>query len=78
MIKAYVAAGLGIGIVSNLSLGEGPDERFVAADISHLFPTTHTVLSLRRDIFLREHLVEFIGRVNPTCNRSAIRAALER
>jgi LysR family cys regulon transcriptional activator len=76
VIKAYVASGLGIGIVPAVSLaGERPTLH--ATDVTSLLPEARMLISLRRDMYLRRHVVEFVQMVSPAWDRAAIRRAME-
>ena len=77
VIKVYVAAGLGIGIVPDLALDDPVGERFERLDVTHLFPVARTTASIRRDTFLRNHVAQFIRSVAPAWNRRAILSAMK-
>ena len=75
VIKAYVEEGLGIAIVPTLAAAGRMDKLHVA-DVTHLFPQSVTVISLRRDIYLRRHLTDFIQMLVPQLTREAIYRAM--
>lgn len=75
VIKVYVAAGLGVGIVPTVAL-DGAMPSLVARDVTHLLPETQTVLSLRRDTYLRRHVATLIRTIAPQWDRAAITAAM--
>lgn len=76
VIKRYVAEGLGIGIVSTLALKPADKEKVRAIDVSHLFPPRQNVLILRRDIYLRRYIFDFIQGVASQWKPEAIRTAI--
>lgn len=76
VIKGYVAAGLGIGIVPSIAVAKPAGEMLTARDVTGLFPATRTVISLRRDTYLRSHAMLFISRVAPEWDRTAIARAI--
>ena len=75
VIKAYVEEGLGISIVPTLAVGSVPTKLQVL-DATHLFPKSVTIISLRRDIYLRRYLTDFIQMLVPTLTREAIYRAM--
>jgi LysR family cys regulon transcriptional activator len=75
VIKAYVEEGLGIAIVPTLAVGSLPPKLQVF-DATHLFPKSVTIISLRRDIYLRRYLTDFIQMLVPRLTREAIYRAM--
>jgi LysR family cys regulon transcriptional activator len=78
VIKAYVAAGLGIAVVQQAVFDPKRDRKLRAIDVSHLFETGKTVLMLRRRNGLSELVSDFIGIVAPSLDPAAVRRALAR
>jgi LysR family cys regulon transcriptional activator len=76
VIRTYVAKGLGIGIISTLALQSIPKNTVHAIDASHLFPSRKAVLILRRDIYLRRALLDFIELLSPQWTPDAVREAV--
>ncbi|MFC4761569.1 LysR substrate-binding domain-containing protein [Dyella koreensis] len=72
LIKTYVRAGLGIGILAEMALlpSDNADLRALPAD--HLFPPCTTWIVLRRESVLREYALEFIGLFAPHLERRAV------
>ena len=60
VIKTYVALGLGVGIVANMSFEPRHDSHLVAKDLSSLFPQMTTKLAYRRGKFLTSGARRFI------------------
>jgi len=76
VIKTYVELGMGIGIVATMAFDAAKDVRFEMLDASHLFAASTTRLALRKGVFLRGFVYEFITLFAPQYSRSAIDAAL--
>jgi LysR family cys regulon transcriptional activator len=60
VIKTYVNLGLGLGLIAQMAYDPKRDQGLVSIDVSHLFPTSTTYLGIRRDIFLRGFMYDFI------------------
>jgi LysR family cys regulon transcriptional activator len=75
VIKVYVAAGLGVGIVPTAAL-DGDAPLLVARDVTKLLPRTQTVLSMRRNVFLPRHLVAFVQILLPQWSRTRLEKAM--
>jgi LysR family cys regulon transcriptional activator len=76
VIKTYVDLGMGVGIVAKMAYDPAKDGGFEMLDASHLFAASMTRLALRRGIFLRGFVYEFITRCAPQNTRPAVDAAL--
>lgn len=63
VIKTYVKLGLGIGLVATMAYDEKRDTGLAMLDVCHLFPANTTYLGLRRDMFLRKYMLDFIRRL---------------
>jgi LysR family cys regulon transcriptional activator len=72
VIKTYVRLGLGIGLVANMAYDRSHDDDLVSLDASHLFPPSTTYLGVKKQVFLREYLIDFIARLVPQLSRSAL------
>jgi LysR family cys regulon transcriptional activator len=75
VIKAYVAEGLGVGIVPEMILDSGADSGLHVIDVTSLFPRTSTNVIIRTDMHLRKYVTDFIQMVAPAWNRAAIQRA---
>ncbi|MBX3689538.1 LysR substrate-binding domain-containing protein [Dokdonella sp.] len=77
LIKTYVRAGLGVGILAEMALlpEDAGDLRALSAD--DLFPTCTTWIVLRRDRVLRDFALEFIARFAPQIDRRDVRRAFD-
>ncbi len=60
VIKTYVNLGLGLGLIAQMAYDPKRDQGLVSIDVSHLFPTSTTYLGIRRDVFLRGFMYDFI------------------
>ena len=76
VIKTYVELGMGVGIVATMAFDAAKDVGFEMLDASHLFAASTTRLALRKGVFLRGFVYEFITLFAPQYSRSAIDAAL--
>jgi len=77
VIKTYVELGLGVGIVAQMAHDPARDTQFEKLDAAHLFAASMTRLALRRGVYLRGFVYEFITLFAPQFDRSAIDAALQ-
>jgi LysR family cys regulon transcriptional activator len=76
VIKTYVELGMGVGIVATMAYDAARDANLDKLDAAHLFAPSTTRLALRRDVFLRGYVYDFIARFAPMLDRAAIDAAL--
>jgi LysR family transcriptional regulator, cys regulon transcriptional activator len=77
VIKTYVELGLGIGIVAQMAYDEARDRQFEKLEASHLFAPSTTRLALRRGVYLRGFVYEFIALFAPQFDRGTVEAALK-
>jgi LysR family transcriptional regulator, cys regulon transcriptional activator len=76
VIKTYVELGMGVGIVATMAYDAARDTGLERLDAAHLFAPSTTRLAVRRDVFLRGYVYDFIARFAPKLTREAIDAAL--
>lgn len=76
VIKTYVELGLGVGIVAQMAYDPARDRDFEKLDASHLFAPSTTRLALRRGVYARGFVYEFITLFAPQFDRAAVEAAL--
>jgi len=76
VIKTYVDLGMGVGIVAQMAYDAAKDSNFEMLDASHLFAASTTRLALRRGVFLRGFVYEFIALFAGQYTRSVVDAAL--
>jgi LysR family cys regulon transcriptional activator len=77
VIKTYVRLGLGVGIVAHMAYDPVADADLIAMDASHLFGASTTKIGLRRDMFIRGFIYDFIRIFAPHLTRELIDAAME-
>ena len=76
VIKTYVELGMGVGIVAQMAYDPVRDAALKRIDASHLFAPSTTRLALRRGVFLRGYVYDFIARFAPALDREVVAAAL--
>lgn len=69
VIKKYVRLGLGIGIIASMAQDDEIDRDLVFIDASHLFESSVTHIGLRREVFLRSYMYDFIESFAPHLSR---------
>ena len=75
VIKTYVALGMGVGIVADLTYDGSRDAQLRALDAGHLFGENHTQLAVRRGDELRSYVYSFIEAFAPPLVRAVIEQA---
>jgi LysR family cys regulon transcriptional activator len=73
VIKTYVEAGLGIGIVASMAFVEGRDSGLEMLDAESLFDSNTTVIALRRGQFLRGFAFRFMALCSPDISEEEVR-----
>jgi len=76
VIKTYVELGMGVGVIAQMAYDPVKDTGLERLDAAHLFSPSVTRLALRRDVFLRGYVYDFIARFAPALDRAAVDAAL--
>ncbi|GAB6067272.1 HTH-type transcriptional regulator CysB [Methylothermus subterraneus] len=77
VIKTYVRLGLGVGIVAKMAYDPKADQDLVALDASHLFGPSVTKIGLRRDMFVRRFIYDFIELFAPHLTPKRVQQALK-
>jgi LysR family cys regulon transcriptional activator len=72
VLKAYVAAGLGIAVIQELAYDPKRDRDIVALDPGPLFESPMSGITLRRGSFLREFTLDFLRLLAPELDVSAL------
>lgn len=78
IIKAYVAAGMGVAVLQKMAFDPAQDQGLRALPAGHLFPASTAMISLRRDHLLKPFAFDFIGMAAPRWTRKAIEARVAR
>ncbi|HEX7815451.1 LysR substrate-binding domain-containing protein [Dyella sp.] len=76
LIKTYVRAGLGVGVLAEMALLARDTEDLRALPADHLFSRCTTWIVLRRESVLREYVLEFVERFAPHLDRRDITRAM--
>lgn len=76
VIKTYVELGLGIAILPSIAYEPKRDRKLRAVTAHHLFAPTITQIELRRGVYLRSYMYDFIGILAPAWQRDAIDKAM--
>ena len=76
VIKTYVEQGFGVGIVAQMAYDPARDQQFERIDAAHLFGPSTTRLALRRGVYSRGFVYEFITLFAPQFDRASVEAAL--
>lgn len=77
IIKAYVAAGMGVAVLQKMAYDPVVDKDLRAVAVDHLFPASSAMISLRRDHLLKPFAFDFIHMLVPKWSRKAIEARLQ-
>jgi len=75
VIKAYVAEGLGIAVIPSIAFDRTTDTKLKAMDVTDLFPRSRMTVSLRRAVYPRRYLTDFIAMVDAKLSRTMIERA---
>jgi DNA-binding transcriptional LysR family regulator len=76
VIKAYVAAGLGVSILQELAYDPDKDTELDALPMRHLFPPMETYVILHRAKYMRQFTFDFIAMFAPRWRREVVKKAL--
>ncbi|MFM8333277.1 MAG: HTH-type transcriptional regulator CysB [Candidatus Methylumidiphilus sp.] len=76
VIKTYVRLGLGVGIVATMAYDPTADADLAALDAGHLFGSSVTKIGMRRDLYFRDYIYDFIELFAPALNKAAVQQAL--
>ncbi|NTV11182.1 MAG: hypothetical protein HGA47_10465 [Zoogloea sp.] len=78
VIKTFVEAGLGVGIVADMAFDPVRDTHLTRIDSTHLFEHNTSKVAVRRGAYLREFAIQFVSLVARDLSPDLIRTALSR
>jgi LysR family cys regulon transcriptional activator len=73
IIKAYVAMGMGIGIIASIAFDAEGDSKLVALPTRGLFQTNTSSIAIRRGRMLRSYVYRFIELCSPELTEDVVR-----
>jgi LysR family cys regulon transcriptional activator len=76
VIKAYVAAGVGVAIIQTLAYDPKRDQGVSARDVGNIFEPVTAVIMIRSDSYVRNFTYNFIELLAPSVDRTVINRAL--
>ena len=76
VIKTYVELGLGVGILAKMAFDPERDKNLRAIDASHLFESSTTRIGIRRGVYLRGYVYDFIELFAPQLTRKVVETAM--
>ena len=76
IIKTYVSAGLGIGLIASIAFERAEDRRLHLLDASHLFESSITTIGIHRHSYISSYVYDFIRLVLPRMDREAVDAMM--
>ncbi|WP_411358012.1 HTH-type transcriptional regulator CysB [Pseudidiomarina salilacus] len=77
VIKTYVRAGLGVGVVATMAYDSSVDSDLVALPAEHLFAPSTTKIGFRRGTFLRGYMYDFIETFAPHLTKPKVEEAMQ-
>jgi len=77
VVKAYVAEGIGVAFLQELTFDPARDKGLAARNVDNLFEPSTAVIMLRKNGYLRNYAYRFIQLINPSIDRVTVRKALE-
>ena len=75
--KVYIELGLGIGILTSVTIDPNRDTDLVARDARHLFEPSTTYVTLRANAYLRNYVLNFIRMFAPAFTPSTVKRAVQ-
>lgn len=76
VIKTYVRAGLGVGLLAQMAYEKNKDKDLQMIDAAHLFEVNTTWIGIRRGSYMRGFVYDFITLFAPHLTRKYVNAAL--
>ncbi|MCC7007087.1 MAG: CysB family HTH-type transcriptional regulator [Ottowia sp.] len=78
VIKTYVAIGLGLGIIAEMSFNAENDPGLCAISAGDLFGTNLTYIALKQDTYLCSYIYTFIELFAPALHRKRVEQAMKK
>ena len=72
VIKTYVEVELGIGIIAGMAFDPRRDTKFVGIPVGHLFGNHTSRVGVRKGVFARDYVYDFIQMCSPQNSREQI------
>ncbi|HET7597713.1 MAG TPA: CysB family HTH-type transcriptional regulator [Burkholderiales bacterium] len=76
VIKTYVGLGLGVGILARMAVDPAQDSTLDVIDASALFEPSMTRIGLRRNVYFRSYVFDFIEMFAPQLTRKIVETTL--
>ena len=76
VIKTYVKLGLGVGIIASMAFDTAIDSGLTVLDAAHLFEPSVTKIGLRKGMYLRTYMYDFIELFAPHLTRTRVEMAM--
>ncbi|HET9669487.1 MAG TPA: LysR substrate-binding domain-containing protein [Casimicrobiaceae bacterium] len=76
IIKTYVSAGLGIGLIASIAFEKADSRRLRFLDARHLFESSVTTVGVHRNSYVTRYMQDFIRLVLPGIDRATIDATM--
>jgi DNA-binding transcriptional LysR family regulator len=76
ILKAYVARGIGIAVLQKIAMEDETDGRLRQIDVSHLFPASTAMVTLRADHLLTSYAHDYLRMLLPHLSEEQLGAAL--
>jgi LysR family cys regulon transcriptional activator len=76
IIKTYVSAGLGIGLIASIAFEKSDRRRLRLVDASRLFEPSMTTIGIHRNSYVTSYMYDFIVLVLPGMDRGAVDALM--
>ena len=76
IIKTYVGAGLGIGLIASIAFDRTDSRRLRLLDASRLFESSITTIGIHRDSYITRYMYDFIALVLPRMDRATVDARM--
>lgn len=76
IIKTYVSAGLGIGLIASIAFEQSDRRRLRLLDASRLFESSMTTIGIHRNSYVTSYMYDFIALVLPGMDRGAVDALM--